>query len=123
MAPGRVDSCPSRIVLPSPQALEPQLRGVYESFGLNACQIELIAHGQPKRDYYYQSRAGNRLFDLDIGPVARAFAGASTPTDPRRIDRVVAGSGGPGFAGGRMRQRGRCGGGELACGYLPTSSD
>src|SRR3546814_18410982 len=52
----RVDSWPSRICLPSPQALEPQLRGVYESFGLNACQIGLIAHGQPKRDYYYQSR-------------------------------------------------------------------
>src|SRR3546814_16977487 len=73
-APALGCSCASRIFLPSPQAPEQRRRGVYESFGLNACQIELVAHGQPKRDYYYQSRAGNRLFDLDLGPVALAFA-------------------------------------------------
>src|SRR3546814_14791085 len=53
IAPALVDSCPSRIFLPSPQALEPPLRGVYESFGFNACQIELLAPGTPKLDYYY----------------------------------------------------------------------
>ena len=44
----------------------------------NSRQIEIVATAQPKRDYYYQSRLGNRLFDLDLGPVALAFAGAST---------------------------------------------
>src|SRR3546814_7548135 len=119
MAPGRVDSCPSRIVLPSPQALEPQVRGVYESFGLNACQIELIAHGQPKRDYYYQSRAGNRLFDLDLGPVALAFAGASTPADPRSFDRVLEDDGVPGFAGAWLRPCGPGWAPALLSGFPP----
>src|SRR3546814_9938950 len=41
IAPALVDSCTSRIFLPSPQALQPQLRRVYGSFGHNACQIEL----------------------------------------------------------------------------------
>src|SRR5690606_36329071 len=50
IAPALVESCPSRIFLPIPQAVEPQLRIVYESFGLNARQIELIVRAQPKRD-------------------------------------------------------------------------
>jgi type IV secretion/conjugal transfer VirB4 family ATPase len=90
IAPALIESCPTRIFLPSPQATEPQLRSVYESFGLNERQIEIIAHGQPKRDYYYQSRLGHRLFDLDLGPIALAFAGASRPEDQQAINELVA---------------------------------
>ena len=89
IAPALIESCPSRIFLPSPQALEPQLRGVYESFGLNDRQIELIARARPKRDYYYHSRLGARWFDLNLNPVALAFAGASRPSDQRAIDVVL----------------------------------
>jgi type IV secretory pathway VirB4 component len=88
IAPAIVESCASRIFLPNPQATEPQIRVIYESFGLNARQISLVAEAIPKRDYYYQSRLGNRLFDLDLGPVTLAFAGASTPQDQRDIDKV-----------------------------------
>ncbi len=88
IAPAIVESCPSRIFLPSPQAMEPQLRGVYESFGLNARQIELIARATPKHDYYYHSRLGARLFELALGPIALAFAGASSPEDHRVMDEL-----------------------------------
>ncbi|KAB2888910.1 MAG: conjugal transfer protein TrbE, partial [Burkholderiaceae bacterium] len=84
------ESCASRIFLPNPQATEPQIRTIYEGFGLNSRQIEIVATAQPKRDYYYQSRLGNRLFDLDLGPATLAFAGASTPQDQRDIDAVLA---------------------------------
>ncbi|OKQ92738.1 hypothetical protein BH586_14260, partial [Pseudomonas aeruginosa] len=66
----------------------------------------IVATAQPKRDYYYQSRLGNRLFDLDLGPAALAFAGASTPQDQRDIDRVLLDAGVPGFAGAWLRHRG-----------------
>jgi type IV secretory pathway VirB4 component len=88
IAPAIVESCASRIFLPNSQATEPQIRTIYEGFGLNTRQIEIVAHAQPKRDYYYQSRVGNRVFDLGLGPVALAFAGASTPEDQRAIDQV-----------------------------------
>jgi len=68
IAPAIIESCASRIFLASPQATEPQIRTIYEGFGLNSRQIEIVATAQPKRDYYYQSRLGNRLFDLDLGP-------------------------------------------------------
>ena len=106
IAPAIIESCASRIFLPNPQATEPQIRTIYESFGLNSRQIEIVATAEPKRDYYYQSRLGNRLFDLDLGSVALAFAGASTPQDQRDIDRVLRDAGVPGFAGAWLRHRG-----------------
>ncbi len=106
IAPAIIESCASRIFLPSPQAAEPQIRSIYEGFGLNARQIEIVATAEPKRDYYYQSRAGNRLFDLGLGPVALAFAGASKPEDQRAIDKVLGDSGVPGFAEAWLRHRG-----------------
>jgi len=106
IAPAIIESCASRIFLPNPQATEPQIRTIYEGFGLNSRQIEIVATGQPKRDYYYQSRLGNRLFDLDLGPVALAFAGASTPQDQRDIDRVLLDAGAPGFTGAWLRHAG-----------------
>ncbi|KND59162.1 Conjugative transfer protein TrbE [Candidatus Burkholderia verschuerenii] len=106
IAPAIVESCASRIFLPNPQATEPQIRTIYESFGLNRRQIEIVATAQPKHDYYYQSRVGNRLFDLDLGPVALAFAGASTPPDQRDIERVFDAAGASGFPSAWLRHRG-----------------
>lgn len=89
IAPALIESCPSRIFLPSPQAMEPQLKGVYESFGLNDRQIEMIARATPKRDYYYHSRLGARWFDLGLSEIALAFVGASGPQDQRAINAVL----------------------------------
>ncbi|EZH80194.1 conjugal transfer protein TrbE [Ectopseudomonas composti] len=101
-----IESCASRIFLPNPQAGEPQIRGIYQSFGLNDRQIEIVAQATPKRDYYYQSRLGNRLFDLDLGPVALAFAASASPAEQREIDRILQAYGTAGFAPAWLRHRG-----------------
>jgi len=88
IAPALIESCPSRIFLPSPQATEPQLKTIYQGFGLNDRQIGIIARATPKREYYYQSGVGARLFDLDLGPIALAFAAASAATDQRALDAL-----------------------------------
>jgi type IV secretion system protein VirB4 len=100
-----IESCASRIFLPNPQAGEPQIRGIYQGFGLNHRQIEIIAQATPKRDYYYQSRLGNRLFDLDLGPVALAFTAAASPTEQREISQILQGSDAAGFAPAWLRHR------------------
>ena len=64
---------------------------------LNDRQIEIIARATPKQDYYCQSRRGNRLFELGLGPIALAFCAASTPEDHALIDRVLAEYGREGF--------------------------
>jgi len=88
IAPAIIESCPQRIFLPNDRAIEPQSRVIYEGFGLNERQIELIARATPKRQYYLQSRRGNRLFELALGPVALAFAGASDQASQALIDRI-----------------------------------
>lgn len=89
IAPAIVESCPQRTFLPNDRAVEPQARAAYESFGLNARQIELIARATPKRDYYLQSRRGNRLFDLALGRVALGLCGSSDPGSQRLVDRLL----------------------------------
>ena len=115
-----IESCPSRIFLPSPQAAEPQLKRIYESFGLTERQIELIAHAQPRRDYYYQSRLGNRLFDLDLGPVALTFASAGGPEIQTEIDLHLQQHGADGFAGAWLRRRGLEWAAQLATQFIPS---
>ena len=67
IAPALIESCPTRIFLPNERAIEPQITTIYRRFGLNDRQIEIISRATPKRDYYCQSRRGNRLFELGIG--------------------------------------------------------
>ncbi|MDQ3271567.1 MAG: conjugal transfer protein TrbE, partial [Pseudomonadota bacterium] len=81
------------------------IRSIYEGFGLNARQIGIVAHAQPKRDYYYQSRLGNRVFELGLGSVALAFAATASPEDQRDIDQVLADAGATGFAPAWLRHR------------------
>jgi type IV secretion system protein VirB4 len=90
IAPALVESCPTRIFLPNERAQEPQSREVYERFGLNTRQIELISRATPKRDYFYQSPLGCRVFELGLGPIALALCGASGLDDQERIDKTLA---------------------------------
>ncbi len=89
IAPALIESCPQRIFLPNDRALEPQSRTAYERFGLNERQINLVAAAIPKREYYLQSRRGNRLFELGLGPIALALCATSNAADQARITRVL----------------------------------
>ena len=106
IAPAIVESCPTRLFLPNERAFEPQIAAIYRRFGLNERQIEILARATPKRDYYCQSRRGNRLFDLGLGEVALAFTAASSRTDQRRISELLEAHGRAGFAAAWLRARG-----------------
>jgi type IV secretion system protein VirB4 len=98
IAPAIIESCPTRLFLPNERAIEPQITDIYRRFGLNDRQIEILARATPKRDYYCQSRRGNRLFELGLGPVALAFCAASSKADHAVIERLLAEHGGEDFA-------------------------
>ena len=105
IAPAIIESCPTRIFLPNERAAEPQIARVYERFGLNDRQIEILSRATPKRDYYCQSRRGNRLFELGLGDVALAFSAASSKTDQIRIAELFAAHGREGFAAAWLQNR------------------
>jgi len=116
-----IESCPTRIFLPDPRALEPQTAAAYARFGLNDRQIEILARATPARDYYLQSPLGDRLFDLDLGPVALAFAAASSKADQAAIGEVLAAHGAEGFAAAWLRRRGLPWAADLLA-TIPTSA-
>jgi len=101
-----VESCPTRLFLPNERALEPQITAIYRRFGLNDRQIELLARAIPKRDYYCQSRRGNRMFELGLGAVALAFCAASSKTDQAAIAEILSKHGRDQFAVAWLRHRG-----------------
>jgi type IV secretion/conjugal transfer VirB4 family ATPase len=115
IAPAVIESCLTRIFLPNERAAEPQIGAIYERFGLNARQIEILSRATPKRDYYCQSRRGNRLFELGLGEVALAFAAASSKTDQIAIADIVETHGASAFAAQWLRHRGL----EWAVALLP----
>jgi type IV secretion system protein TrbE len=101
-----IESCPTRLFLPNERAVEPQILSIYRRFGLNDRQIEIIARATPKRDYYCQSRRGNRLFELGLGEIALAFTAASSKVDQAAIAKVLAESGHHDFAAAWLRRKG-----------------
>jgi type IV secretion/conjugal transfer VirB4 family ATPase len=106
IAPAIIESCPTRLLLPNERAIEPQITAIYRRFGLNDRQIELLSRATPKRDYYCQSRRGNRMFELGLGEVALAFAAASSKTDQAAIERLLAEHGRDGFVPAWLQHRG-----------------
>src|SRR3989440_2468510 len=70
-----LESCPTKILLPNPEAESEHVRRLYETIGLNRRQIQILATALPKRQYYLLSPLGRRLIGLGLGPVALSFVG------------------------------------------------
>ncbi len=106
IAPVIVESCPTRIFLANERAIEPQIAAVYRRFGLNDRQIEIVARATPKRDYYCQSRRGNRLFELGLGHVALALCAASDKAAHALIEDLLRNGARPHFLETWLRANG-----------------
>jgi type IV secretion system protein VirB4 len=85
-----LSACHTKIYLPDEEALTPAMTKAYQDFGLTETEVRILAEAQKKRDYYYRSVKGRRLFRLDLSPVALAFAAMSSPDDHKVLDRIVA---------------------------------
>nr|WP_295237930.1 conjugal transfer protein TrbE [uncultured Brevundimonas sp.] len=121
IAPAIIESCLTRLFLPNARSREPQIAAVYRRFGLNDRQIDLLAQATPKRDYYCQSRAGDRMFELGLGPVALAFCAASSAADQTAIRTLFETAGPAGFADAWLRHRGLAWAADLLPALTPSS--
>jgi len=106
IAPAIIESCPTRLLLPNERAIEPQITAIYRRFGLNDRQIEILARATPKRDYYCQSRRGNRLFELGLSEVGLALCAASAKSDQTLIAEIFAEHDRDGFLAAWLKARG-----------------
>ncbi|WP_417519362.1 VirB4 family type IV secretion/conjugal transfer ATPase [Marinobacter sp.] len=85
-----VESTATKIFLPNVYARDEDTAALYRRMGLNARQIEILATAIPKRQYYYVSESGRRLYDLALGPLALAFVGATDKDSIATIKQLEA---------------------------------
>ncbi|SCC93193.1 Conjugal transfer protein TrbE [Thiomonas sp. X19] len=101
-----VESCPTKILLPNPEAQTENVRPAYEGIGLNRRQIEILALATPKRQYYVMHPDGRRLFELGLSDPELAFVGVSGKEDLARI-RALRSQLGDAWPAQWLRERGQ----------------
>ncbi len=82
------ESTATKIFLANVYASDENNLELYKSMGLNKRQIEIISSMIPKRQYFYMSEKGRRLFELALGPLTLAFVGASDKDSIARIKEL-----------------------------------
>jgi type IV secretory pathway VirB4 component len=76
-----LESTPIKIFLPNRAARGATVRALYQQLGLTEKEIEIIGEITPQRDYLCSTEYGTRMFQLDLGPVARALCAATGAND------------------------------------------
>lgn len=84
-----LSACHTKIFLADDEALAPTMTEAYQRFGLTLAEVDILARAQKKRDYYYRSVKGRRLFQLELGPAALAFVAMASEADHRFLDEMV----------------------------------
>lgn len=83
------EQVPTKIYLSNPQAEDEHSRAFYAAFGLNSNQIRIIRQATMRRDYYVTSPEGNRLISLDMGPLLKCWATATSEPHVRHFRNLM----------------------------------
>ena len=81
------EECLTKIFLANQEASVPVITEYYRQLGLTDSQIDIISHAVMKKDYFYKSPKGTRLFQLDLGELTLALIGGQ---DHRMLDELEA---------------------------------
>lgn len=82
------ESTATKIFLPNSTAKNEDTAEMYRKLGLNSRQIEIIANAVPKRDYYFVSSEGRRLFSLALGKLTLSFVAVSDKENIQKIKQM-----------------------------------
>jgi len=83
------EACLTKIYLPNSSALNEDIHAFYRRFGLNDTQIRILAEAIPKRNYYYTSAEGNRLFELSLDEMALLYCGSTTKENQALVRKIA----------------------------------
>ena len=81
-----LSACMTKIYLPDNSATDPITFEAYAKLGLSETEIINLSKAVQKREYFYRSPKGKRMFDLELGDVALAFVGRSSASDQLFMD-------------------------------------
>ena len=83
-----IESCLTKIFLPNANALDSSNDEVYQRFSLNETERLILSKAMPKREYYYKSILGSRLFELALSPFALSYVASASKADQEQILRI-----------------------------------
>ena len=89
IAPTIKEACLTKIYLPNTAATNDDAHAFYSKFGLNERQIKILAQATPKRDYYYSSPQGSRLFELGLEELALAYCANTSKEQQRQVRQLL----------------------------------
>jgi type IV secretory pathway VirB4 component len=101
-----LESCPGKIFLPNPDARGEYVRNAYLKLGLSERETEIISDAQPRRQYYFHSSQGRRLFTLDLGSIALALCAATGYRDVAQARELLKQHGAAKFLDAWLHARG-----------------
>lgn len=81
-------ACQTKILLPNSEANSEENMKLYKNIGLTEREVELLTYATPKRDYFFKSPAGRRMYQMELGPIALAFVGVSGIDDRKTIKQL-----------------------------------
>lgn len=84
-----IESTASKIFLPNLNATQSDTARLYYKMGLSESQLSIIANSQPKKDYYYFSEKGGRLFNLSLSDLELSIAGSTDKESIHTISDLV----------------------------------
>ena len=70
------------------QASSPMTQAAYQKIGVTEAEIDVLATATPKRQYFYKSPKGRRLFEMNLQGVSLCFAGRSGDEEMRILDDI-----------------------------------
>lgn len=107
IAPAIMESCHTKIFLPNSSALSEQVQKTYFSFDLNEKETEILSKAVPKKQYYYKSVLGCRLYELAVSemPITLAYCASSGPEDQAMVKKLLSTVGPEGFNSAWLRYK------------------
>ncbi len=98
-------ACKTRILLPNPQAMTEDGAATYKELGISSRERELLTFARPKRDYFFTSPEGKRMFQLELGRVALSFV-ATSGKDDKALARQLKAIHGENWVAEWLREKG-----------------
>lgn len=83
-----LSACQTKIFLPNPEASNPTTKAAYHKIGVTDAEILMLSTATPKRQYFYKSPKGRRLFEMALQEVSLCFAGRSGDEEMRILDEI-----------------------------------
>ena len=79
----------NKIYLPSQEIKREEIRKLYKTMGITDYELFMLEHSKPKRDYFFTTKGGNKIAQLELGDLALSVCAASGTTDVLKAREIM----------------------------------